>query len=77
MTMRVIESPGVETDRAESAAATIRDCLAVGADIRDLGTRLENRMDAMERRLKASIHRALWRQGRAIAASMAATRIFG
>lgn len=77
MAMRVIESPGVEKNRAESAAATIRDCLAVGADIRDLGACLASRMDAMERRWKAAIRRALWIQGGAIAAIAAAMRVFG
>lgn len=77
MTMRVPESPGGEKNRAESAAATIRDCLAVGADIRDLGTRLASRMDAMERRWKAALYRALWIQGGAIAAAAAAMRFFG
>ena len=77
MTMRVPESPGVEKDRAESAASAVRGGLAVSADIRDLGIRLASRMDAMERRLKAAIRRALWIQAGAIAAVAAAMRVFG
>lgn len=76
MTVRVLESSGGETYRAE-AAATVRDGLAVGADIRALGVRLESRMDAMERRLKAALYRALWIQGGAIAAIAAAMRFCG
>lgn len=77
MTMRVPESPGVEKNRAESAASAVCGVLAVSADIRDLGTHLESRMDAMESRLKAAIYRALWIQGGAIAAIVAAMRFFG
>lgn len=77
MTMRVPESPGVEKDRAESAASAVRGVLAVSADIRDLGIRLASRMDAMERRWKAAIRRALWIQAGAIAAVAAAMRVFG
>ena len=77
---RDLESSGVEKGQAEAIASALRGGragLATKVDLDNLKTHLEGRMEAMESRLQATLYRALWIQGGAIVAIMAAIRIFG
>ena len=67
---RDLKAAGFEPEQAEALAAQLR--AAAGADHADLATKAD--LAAVEARMSATLYRALWIQGGAIVAILAALR---